>query len=186
MLCISLRSSIKYPEDACIRQYHGRQKLTTVCFPVAELLWFCGQFHINYCFVCKQMWGGFWEKQHTQRMVVAGMCPIMMVNRLWVGPLQWDQILQSDKKKKKKDQTMMDILMIYKHTVTLSMESWTLVHSFQASSQTKSVTWRLLHRATNSASLSLCLVCEDSTVCVTASQFCSIKSPGTNDNSLPD
>lgn len=78
------------------------KKITTVCFPVAELLWFCGQIHINYCFVCKQMWGGFWEKQHTQRMVVAGMCPIMIVNRLWVGPLQWDQILQSDKKKKKK------------------------------------------------------------------------------------
>lgn len=28
---------------------------TNHCFPVAELLWFCGQFHINYCFVCKQM-----------------------------------------------------------------------------------------------------------------------------------
>lgn len=32
MLCISLRSSIKYPEDACIRQYRGRQKTTHCLF----------------------------------------------------------------------------------------------------------------------------------------------------------
>lgn len=44
-----------------------------------------------------------------------------------------------------------------KHTVTSSMESWTFFHIFQAWSHTRSVTWRLLHRATNSASLSLCL-----------------------------
>lgn len=97
MLCISLRSSIKYPEDACIRQNCQRQKLTTVCLPVAELLWFCAQLHINYCFKCKQTWGGFWEKQHTQKIVVVAMCPLMIMNWLWLRPLQCEQILQSDK-----------------------------------------------------------------------------------------
>lgn len=43
------------------------------------------------------------------------------------------------------------------HTVTSSIESWTVFHSIQAWSHTISVTWRLLHRVTNSTSLSRCL-----------------------------
>lgn len=99
MLCISLRSSIKYPEDSCIRQNFERQKLTNVCFPVAELFWFCAQLYINYCFKCKQTWGGFWEKQHTQRIVVVAMCPLMIINWSWLRPQQCEQILQTDKNK---------------------------------------------------------------------------------------
>lgn len=55
------------------------------------------------------------------------------------------------------DQNIITNLLAHIHTVTSSMESWTVFHSIQAWSHTRSVTWRLLHRVTNSASLSLCL-----------------------------
>lgn len=112
------------------------------------------------------------ERTNAHKLRLSEGCVFLMViNWLGLGPWQSAQILQSD-------QTIMDFLVVNKHTVTFSMESWTLFHSFQAWSQTKSVTWRLLQRVTNSVSLSLCLVCEDSRVWVIASHYCSIKSAG--------
>lgn len=43
------------------------------------------------------------------------------------------------------------------HTLSSSTESWIVFHNIQALSHTRSVTWRLLHKVTNSVSLSLCL-----------------------------
>lgn len=41
VLCILLSLTIKHPENDCFCQHCGRQKLTIVCFPFAEVLCFC-------------------------------------------------------------------------------------------------------------------------------------------------